>query len=128
MAGPVTDRGETLVEVIVALLLLTVGAFALAAGIMRAEMDRRRAIDSALALVAGESWLERWRMGAAGASIGEGSDPVEWGVRRGVVEWIVERPGPCLREARVRAVVGPDGATVILVSRRFEPGEVGCGG
>lgn len=128
MVGSVTDRGETLIEVIVALLLLTVGAFALAAGIMQAEMDRRRAIDSALALVAGESWLERWRLGAVGASVGDGSDPVGWGARGGVVEWTVERPGPCLREARVRAVVGPDAVIVTLASRRFEPGEAGCGG
>ncbi len=51
-------RGESLVEVVVALLLLSVGALALAGGIGQAQKARRLAASSGLALAAAEAWLE----------------------------------------------------------------------
>lgn len=117
----------TLVEVLVALLLLTVGALGLAGGITHSLRARDRALGSALALVAAESWLETWRAGPWSGVPDSGSVPVAWGARRGTLEWRVALLSPCLAEARVQ-VAPPSGASapVALATRRFREGSVGC--
>ncbi|MCK5439599.1 MAG: hypothetical protein KAI97_06630 [Gemmatimonadetes bacterium] len=122
-----TPGGWTLVEVVVALLLLTVGGLALAGSATHAHAARERALRSALALTAAESWIETWRAGPWVAGPETGAAPAAWGVVIGSVEWTVGRVAPCLSEARVRVVAGirkPVVAT--LVTRRFRESVAGC--
>lgn len=116
-------RGETLVEVVVALLLLTVGALALAAGIGQAQYARRLAASSALALATAEAWLETWRAGpprGAAAQAGE----VSRGAWRGLLEWQTGLASQCVESAWV-SVTAADVA-VELSSRRFLTVGGGC--
>ncbi|HUF90396.1 MAG TPA: hypothetical protein VMR66_10520 [Gemmatimonadota bacterium] len=120
-------RGETLVEIVVALLLLTVGALALAAGIGEASRARTAAAASALTLAAAEAWLEAWR---AGPPRGEasGAEPLALGVWEGRLEWTTGVPVPCLEAARVEvAAIRGAVAGVALASRRFLATGEGCG-
>jgi prepilin-type N-terminal cleavage/methylation domain-containing protein len=118
-------RGVTLVEVVVALLLLSVGAMALAASVAGGERARRAALTRGLALAAAEGWLESWR-GAPWPAEGAGTTTVAWRAWRGELRWRTTRAGPCLAEARVAA--GPPGRppTIVLASRRFREGAAGC--
>lgn len=112
-----------------ALLLLTVGALALAAGIAHGVRARDRALGSALALTAAESWLEKWRAAPWAAIPDSGGESVSWGAREGRVEWRVFPLGPCIVEARVEAEPpGAHSAPVVLVTRRFREGATGCEG
>lgn len=116
-------RGETLVEVVVALLLLTIGALALAAGIGQAQWARRVAASSGLALASAEAWLETWRAGPprGGAT---GTDAVTWGEWDGVLEWQTGSPAECVESARVS--VSAADVDVQLSSLRFLTAGVGC--
>ena len=119
--------GWTLIEVVVALLLLTVGGLALAGSATHAHVARERALRSALALAAAESWIETWRAGPwlAGGEVGVA--PLAWGTVTGTVEWTVVRLAPCLSEARVRVEAGTrTPATATLVTRRFRESVAGC--
>lgn len=119
--------GWTLVEVVVALLLLTVGGLALAGSATHAHAARERALRSALALTAAESWIETWRAGPWVAGPKIGTAPAAWGVVTGSVEWTVGRVAPCLSEARVRVVAGTrTPVTATLVTRRFREFVAGC--
>jgi Tfp pilus assembly protein PilV len=118
----VTRRGETLVEVIVALLLLTVGALALAAGIGQAQRARRLAASSGIALASAEAWLETWRVGPPMGSA-SGGGTVSWGTWRGNLEWETAIPSPCVESARVSVAAANGVATEArLSSGRFAPG------
>lgn len=119
------DRGETLVEVVVALLLLAVGALALVGGIAYGERARDRAIGEALALSAAVSWMETWRASPVEATSGSGGESLTWGARTGWLAWSIRPIGACREEAVVRARSGA-GAGATLVSRRF--GGATCGG
>ena len=118
-------NGTTLVEVVVALLLLAVGAMALAAGIGAGEKARREAVSRGLAHAAAEGWLETWRAEPWPAP-SSGVREVRWGGWRGWLGWRVTSLAPCLIEGRVEA--GPMGraASVVLVSRRFREEASGC--
>ncbi|HUP19394.1 MAG TPA: prepilin-type N-terminal cleavage/methylation domain-containing protein [Gemmatimonadota bacterium] len=118
--------GVTLVEVVVALLLLAVGALALAGGIASSERARRSALAEGLALSAAEGWLEAWRATPWDSLAATGDEPLEWGPWEGRLEWSVTPLGPCLAEAAVAAVVLQ--RRVALATRRFREGESGCGG
>ena len=120
-------RGLTLVEVAVALLLLAVGAFALAAGIAGAERSRRQALTRGLALAAAEGWLEAWRAAPWPAET-SGVKDVRWGEWRGRIEWRTALRAPCLVEVWVAAGTAGDPPSVVLVSRRFREREASCGG
>lgn len=116
-------RGLTLVEVVIALLVLSIGALAVAGGITHAERARSQAFEIGLALAAAESWLETWR---AGPWKSTGESGVE-----NQIHWRTSVIGHCLIEARVRAVrsgsrPGPDGH-VVLVTRRFKEEDPLCG-
>lgn len=120
-------RGESLVEVVVALLLLAVGALALAGGIGQAQKARRLAASSGLALAAAEGWLEGWR---AGPALGDasGESGVVWGAWRGTLGWETAAHPECVESARVSvapADVEASGAS--LSSLRVVTGPVGCG-
>ena len=119
-------RGVTLVEVVVALLLLAVGAFALAAAVAGGERSRREALSRGLALAAAEGWMEAWRS-APWPGEATGVEEVRWATWLGRIEWRTELRAPCLLEVRVEA--GPAGgpATVVLASRRFREREASCG-
>jgi prepilin-type N-terminal cleavage/methylation domain-containing protein len=119
-------RGLTLIEVVVALLLLTVGALALAAGIASGERGRREAMARGLALAAAETWLEAWR-GAPLPGDSAGITPVVWASWRGELRWRTSNAGPCLAEARVAAGSVGRPSTVVLLTRRFQVEEPGCG-
>ena len=118
-------EGITLFEVAVALLLLAIGAMALAAGICAGEKAHREAIARGLAQAAAEGWLESWRA-ASWPAPGTGQRAVRWGAWQGWMRWRVTWVGPCLAEGRVEAggIGGP--ASVVLVSRRFREGALGC--
>lgn len=117
-----TARGASLLEVAVALLLLSIGALAVAAGIAHGERSRAQALDSALALAAAEAWLEAWRAGPWLPATA-GRQAIAWGPRAGALVWQVVPRGACLAEARVEAVAaGPTRAPVVLVTRRFAEG------
>lgn len=119
--------GWTLVEVAVALVLLTVGGLALAGSATHAYAARERALRSALALSAAESWIETWRAGPWSAGGGGGAAPLAWGPVTGTVEWSVVVLAPCLSEARVRVVAGlRTPATANLATRRFRESVAGC--
>ena len=111
-----SGRGVTLVEVIVALLLLTVGALALAAGIGQAQRARRWAASSGLALASAEAWLEAWRVGPP-RGVASGAGAVSWGQWHGVLEWQTGSPSECVESARVSVTAAA--VAVQLSSRRF---------
>jgi Tfp pilus assembly protein PilV len=116
----------TLIEVVVALLLLVVGALALAAGIANGESARREAMLRGLALAAAETWLETWRE-APWPVEGAGVAEVAWGAWRGQLRWSTTHPTPCLAEARVEAGSPARPDAVVLVTRRFRERETNCG-
>ncbi len=119
--------GWTLVEVAVALVLLTVGGLALAAGATHAYTARERALRSALALSAAESWIETWRAGPWAGGGGVGTASLAWGSVTGTVDWSVVPLAPCLSEARVRVVAGlRTPASAKLATRRFRESVPGC--
>ena len=119
-----SGRGETLVEVVVALLLLAVGALALAGAIGQAQKARAKAASSGLALAAAEGWLEAWRAGPPRGPA-SGADSLRWGSWRAALQWETSESG-CLESARVAvAPAGGDSATR-LSSRRL-PGGARCG-
>ena len=120
-----TPRGETLVEVTISLLLLAVGAMALAAGITRAKIDRRAAHEAGRSVIAAESWLERWRVGATPAGRGTGAGVEAISDPPGRLRWSVERPAGCLLEATVEVEAEGRGVVARLVTRRFVDGG-GC--
>lgn len=122
-------RGATLLEVAVAVLLLAVGAMALAGSIVHALRAREKAVGTALAAVAAEAWIERWRSGPWRAGGETGSTEVAWGARRGRLEWSLVDLGACLQQARVRAVTGRRIEVAVLVeTRRHWEGRAGCAG
>lgn len=119
-------RGESLVEVVVALLLLTVGALALAAGIGHAQRARRQALASGLALAAAEAWLEGWRAGAPrGEAAGGGT--ISWGAWSAELEWDTHALSACLESARVSVFAAGVEEEVRLSSRRSVAEEGLCG-
>lgn len=126
MVGAVTGRGETLVEVTISLLVLAVGAMALAAGITRAGVDRRHAQEAARSAIAAESWLERWRAGATSAGDNAGAGVVALENPAGRLLWRVERSSACVLEATVEAATDAGRVTARLASRRFVEGDA-CG-
>ena len=120
-------RGATLLEVVVAVLLLGVGAMALAGSIVHALRAREKAVGTALAAVAAEAWIERWRGGPWRAGPEAGTADVTWGARRGRLEWALSDIGACLQEARVRAVTGRRSEVSVLVeTRRHREGAAEC--
>lgn len=119
-------RGATLLEVVVAVLLLGVGALALAGSIVHALRAREISVATALAAVAAETWIERWRSQAWRDGGAAGSTEVAWGRRRGRLDWTLEDVGKCLQEARVTAVAGRDEVAVMIATRRFREGVEGC--
>lgn len=124
---PVSERGESLVEVVVALLLLAVGALALAAGIGQAQEARRMAASSGVALAVAETWLESWRAGPTRGD-GSGRSGVASGAWRGTLEWETGALADCVESARVSvspADIGTPRAS--LSSLRLVTGSVGCG-
>lgn len=122
---PGRSRGFTLIEVVVALLLLAIGALALAAGITAGERARREALSAGLALAAAEGWLEAWRA-APWPAPGEGEEEIAWGAWRGRVRWRTVRREACLVEARVEAAPAGRSSAVVLVTRRFREGADDC--
>lgn len=119
-------RGATLLEVMVAVLLLGIGALALAGSIVHALRTREVSVATALSAVAAEAWIERWRSQAWRDGAESGSTEVAWGTRRGRLEWTVEELGKCLQEARVTATAGRDQVAVLVATRRFREGAEGC--
>lgn len=117
-----TARGETLVEVTISLLLLAVGAMALAAGITRAGIDRRTAREASRVTIAAESWLERWRVGATSAGNDTGTGVEALSDPPGELRWSVERSSACLLEATVAVETEGRGVVARLVTRRFVDG------
>lgn len=113
--------GETLVEVVVAILLLSVGAMALVAGLAYGERVRGRALDDSLALSAAVSWIEAWRVSPPEPASGAGNETPAWGSRSGWLEWSTRPAGSCRQEAVVRARAD-SGTVVTLASRRFLEG------
>ncbi|CAN5893878.1 hypothetical protein BH20GEM1_BH20GEM1_08560 [soil metagenome] len=122
-----SGRGETLVEVVVALLLLTVGALALAAGIGQAQQARRLAASSGLALATAEAWLEGWRAGPP-RGVAAGAEAVGFGEWRGRLEWETGAPAECVESARVSVTAMAGEPTAVeLSSRRFLAAGGVCG-
>lgn len=126
MRGTGTAAGVTLIEVVVALLLLAVGALALAGGIASSERARRGALAEGLALAVAEAWLESWRVAPWDPVAATGDRALAWGAWEGRLEWTVTPLGPCLAEGVVEARV--QDRRVALVTRRFREGVPGCGG
>jgi Tfp pilus assembly protein PilV len=123
----VNARGESLVEVVVALVLLAVGAIALAGGIGQAQKARRLAASSGLALAAAEAWLEIWRAGPARGD-GSGGEAVAWGAWRASLAWATGALPDCLESATVSVTPAEIGVTAVsLSSLRVVSGPVGCG-
>ncbi|HET6361984.1 MAG TPA: hypothetical protein VFH11_08000 [Gemmatimonadota bacterium] len=121
-----TARGESLVEVVVALLLLAVGALALAGGIGQAQKARRLAASSGLALAAAETWLEIWRVGPARGD-GAGEAAIAWGTWRGTLAWETGAQADCVESASVSVGSADANAPVAsLSSLRAVTGTVGC--
>jgi Tfp pilus assembly protein PilV len=119
------SNGETLVEIVVALLLLTVGALALAGGIGQAQHARHRAASSGLALASAEAWLEAWRAGPP-RGVASGTEEIVWGQWHGVLEWQTGSPAECVETAQV-SVTAAGKAEVQLSSRRFLVAGEACG-
>lgn len=123
---PVSARGESLVEVVVALLLLAVGALALAGGIAQAQKARRLAASSGLALAAAEAWLELWRAGPARGD-GSGTGAIAWGTWRGTLAWETGARPDCVESASVSVAPAEAGASAAsLSSLRAVTGTAGC--
>jgi Tfp pilus assembly protein PilV len=123
----VSVRGESLVEVVVALLLLTVGALAVAGGIGQAQRARRLAASSGLALAAAEGWMETWRAGPVRGD-GSGTTGVAWGAWRGTLEWETGALPDCVESAGVSVVPAEaDAAAASLSSLRIVDDPAGCG-
>ncbi|MGH7544358.1 MAG: type IV pilus modification PilV family protein [Gemmatimonadota bacterium] len=121
-------RGATLLEVAVAVLLLGVGAMALAGSIVHSLRAREKAVGTALAAVSAEAWIERWRGGPWRSGAETGTAELVWGARRGRLEWSLFDLGACLQEARVRAVTGRRSEVAVLVeTRRHREGSPECG-
>jgi len=123
---PPRVAGVTLLEVVIALVLLAVGALALAGGIAASERARRSALAGGLALAAAEGWLEAWRASVWGEVAAAGSAPFAHGGWEGRLEWTVTPLGPCLAEASVTATLS--GRRTRLVTRRFREASPDCGG
>jgi Tfp pilus assembly protein PilV len=121
-----SSHGETLVEVVVALLLLTVGALALAGGIGQAQQARHRAASSGLALASAEGWLEVWRSGPP-RGVAMGAEAITWGEWHGVLEWQTGSPAQCVETAHVLVTAPAGRAEVQLSSRRFLVAGEACG-
>ncbi len=122
-----TARGESLIEVVVSLLLLAVGALALAGGIGQAQKARRLAASSGLALAAAEAWLENWRAGPARGD-GSGESAVVWGPWHGTLSWETGALPDCVESARVSvAPADVEASGAALSSLRAVTGPVGCG-
>ncbi|HKY61335.1 MAG TPA: hypothetical protein VJP59_10025 [Gemmatimonadota bacterium] len=122
-------RGATLLEVAVAVLLLGVGAMALAGSIVHALRAREKAVGTALASLAAEAWIERWRGGPWREGAEAGTAEVAWGARRGRLEWALSDLGACLQGARVRAVTGRRSEVAVLIeTRRHREGRADCAG
>lgn len=120
------EHGESLVEVVVALLLLAVGALALAGGIGQAQKARRMAASSGLALAAAEAWLERWRAGPAQGE-GSGKETIAWGAWRGTLEWETAALADCVESGSVTvAPMDVEASAASLQSLRVVTGPVGC--
>lgn len=116
-------RGESLVEVVVATLLLAVGALALAGGLAFGERARGRALEESLALAAATSWIEAWRASPWDPVARSGLvEPLADG-HAGRLEWATSPLGGCREEASV-TVTPPRGGPVALVTRRY--GEAAC--
>ena len=113
-----SERGETLVEIAVGILLLAAGALALAGGLAYGENARGRSTGDLLALSAAVSWLESWRVAPPASNPASGSEAVSWGARSGEIDWSTRRVGTCREEAIVRARAEP-GAYVTIVTRRY---------
>jgi Tfp pilus assembly protein PilV len=123
----VSARGESLVEVVGALLLLAVGALALAGAIGQAQKARRLAASSGLALAAAEAWLESWRAGPVRGD-GSGGAVIAWGAWRGALAWETGALPDCVESASVSVAPADLGApTASLSSLRVVTGPVGCG-
>ena len=120
-----SGRGESLVEVVVALLILAVGALAVAAGIGHAQRARGIAQSTGIALAAAEGWLEAWRAAPAAGSA-SGVEVVSWGSWNAALEWETASVGPCVESARV-TVTTAGASPVRLSSRRQIPGAGSCG-
>ena len=118
-------RGESLIEVVVALLLLAVGALALAGGIGQAQKARRLAASSGLALAAAEAWLEGWRAGPARGA-GSGESLIAWGAWRGTLAWETGALPDCVEAASVTVAPAGMGISAALSSLRTVSGPVGC--
>ncbi len=112
------SRGESLAEVVVAVLLVSVGALALVAGLAYGERMRGRALEDSLALSAAISWIEAWRVSPMEPASHAGSQDLAWGSRSGRLEWSTRPAGSCRQEAVVRARAG-SGTVVTLATRRF---------
>lgn len=127
MRGPLpAGRGATLLEVVVAIQLLAIGALALAGSVTHALRARELSISTALAAVAAEAWIERWR-GQTWIGDGWGSTGIAWGARRGRLEWTLVEVAACVQEARITAVAGRrEAVRVAVVTRRFREGAGGC--
>lgn len=112
-------RGWTLIEVVVAMLTLSIAATAVAASLSYAYRVRNTALKGAFATVVAESWLEKWRAGPwTGAQTGRHSFDVKG--YPATVEWSVSTQGVCVEEAVVTARVGAPAAVRTTVStRRF---------
>lgn len=120
-------RGESLVEVVVSLLLLTLGALAVAGGIAQAQKARRLAASSGLALAAAEGWLETWRAGPARGD-GSGTNAIALGPWRGTLEWETGALPDCVESAGVSVVpADADAPVASLSSLRIVDEPVGCG-
>lgn len=119
-----SGRGETLVEVVVALLLLAVGALALAGAIGQAQKARAKAASSGFALAVAEGWLETWRAGPPRGSA-SGSDSLRWGSWSAALEWRTS-PSGCLESAHV-AVTPARGDSATRLSSRRIPAGARCG-
>jgi len=123
----VSERGESLVEVVVALLLLAVGALALAGGIGQAQKARRMAASSGVALAVAETWLESWRAGPARGD-GSGQSTIASGAWRGTLKWETGALADCVESARVSVLPADVGTPpASLSSLRVVTGGVGCG-
>jgi Tfp pilus assembly protein PilV len=123
----VSERGESLVEVVVALLLLAVGALALAGGIGQAQRARGMVASSGVALAAAEAWLESWRAGPARGD-GSGRSAIASGAWRGTLEWETGALPDCVESARVSVLPADIGApSASLSSLRVVTDRVGCG-
>ena len=115
-----TRAGTTLIEVVVATLLLAIGALAMAGGIAHAERARRTSTSLGLSVAAAVSTLEQWRGRAWNAGPSARTDTVLMGRRRVAVTLRLRPLSACLAEAIVEAGVVPAGGrTARLATLRF---------